>query len=50
MQVHVSMCDADGDSRCCRGEEIAILAYDRARADEIARKEKKWQEIRPEGG
>lgn len=49
MQVRVSVCGADGDSRCCRGEEIAVLAYDRARAEEIARKERKRQEIRPEG-
>lgn len=49
MQVRVSVCGADGDSRCCSGEEIAILAYDRARAEEIARKERKRQEIRPEG-
>ena len=47
--VRVSVCVADGDSRCSSREEIAILVNDRARAEEIARTERKRHEIRLEG-
>ena len=43
--TRLCVCVADGDSR----EEIAILVNDRARAEEIARTERKRHEIRLEG-